>query len=103
FVGLAHYREAFTSVRFWNALGHTAGFVVVTVALDLVFGLALALILNQPSRLRGLVRTAVLLPWAIPTVVAALVWRFMFESPGGLATAVLSSVGMTAPTWFADA
>ena len=51
----------------------------------------------------GLVRTAVLLPWAIPTVVAALVWRFMFESPAGLANAVLARLGVAPPTWFADA
>jgi ABC-type sugar transport system permease subunit len=44
----------------------------------------------------------VLLPWAVPTVVAALVWRFIFESPGGLATQVVQAVGVTAPTWFAD-
>ena len=48
-------------------------------------------------------RTAVLLPWAIPTVVAALVWRFMFESPAGLASAVLARLGLAPPTWFADA
>ena len=54
------------------------------------------------SRARaGLVRTAVLLPWAMPTVVAALVWRFMFESPAGSTPAARAS-GVTAPTWFAD-
>ena len=55
------------------------------------------------TRARGLVRTAVLLPWAIPTVVAALVWRFIFESPYGLASALVAGAGLEAPTWFADA
>ena len=59
---------------------------------------------NASSRARGLVRTAVLLPWAIPTVVAALVWRFMFESPAGLVNDVAGQrSALTPPTWFADA
>ena len=51
---------------------------------------------------RNVVRTAVLLPWSIPTVVAALVWRFMFESPGGIANAGMAALGLAMPTWFAD-
>jgi ABC-type sugar transport system permease subunit len=79
FVGLANYAEVLKDRRFWSALGHTAFFVVVTVTLELAGGLLLALLLDCVTRARGLLRTAVLLPWAIPTVVAALVWRFMFE------------------------
>jgi multiple sugar transport system permease protein len=77
--------------------------VVLTVSAEITGGLGLALLMDRESRARGLVRTAVLLPWAIPTVVAALVWRFMFESPGGLATAVFEGVTGTSPIWFADA
>lgn len=76
---------------------------MLTVALELLGGLLLAFGLNRVTRARNLVRTAVLLPWAIPTVVAALVWRFIFESPAGLASALLTRVGVTPPTWFADA
>ena len=103
FVGVANYVEALADQRFRSALAHTAVFVAATVTLELAAGLLLALALDRVSRARGLVRTAVLLPWAIPTVVAALVWRFMFESPAGLATAVLARLGLTPPTWFADA
>ncbi|OFW34278.1 MAG: ABC transporter permease, partial [Acidobacteria bacterium RIFCSPLOWO2_12_FULL_65_11] len=85
------------------ALANTAAFAGVAVTLELVGGLVLALALHRVSRAGRLVRTAVLLPWAIPTVVAALVWRFMFESPAGLATGVLERLGATPPTWFADA
>ena len=83
FVGVANYVEALADQRFWSAFAHTAVFVAVTVAVELAGGLLLALALDRVSRARELVRTAVLLPWAIPTVVAALVWRFMFESPAG--------------------
>ena len=103
FVGVANYTEALADQRFRSAFAHTAVFVAVTVAVELAGGLLLALALDRVSRARELVRTAVLLPWAIPTVVAALVWRFMFESPAGVATAVVAGLGLAAPTWFADA
>jgi ABC-type sugar transport system permease subunit len=103
FVGGANYAEAVTDARFLEALAHTAGFVAATVPLEIGSGLVLALALDRIARARGLIRTAVLLPWAIPTVVAALVWRFIFESPSGLANAALVSFGIAPPTWFADA
>jgi multiple sugar transport system permease protein len=103
FVGAANYIEALGDPRFWSAAAHTAVFVAATVTLELAAGLLLALALHRVFRARGLVRTAVLLPWAIPTVVAALVWRFMFESPAGLASATLARLGVAPPTWFADA
>jgi ABC-type sugar transport system permease subunit len=102
FVGWGNYVEVTSDPRFWSALGRTTSFALVTVALELAAGLVLALMLDRIVRGRGLVRTIVILPWAIPTVVAALVWRFIFESPGGLATAALAEIGVAAPTWFAD-
>ena len=54
----------------------------MSVSLEIVFGMALALALDALTRGRGIARVVVLLPWALPTVVAALVWRFMFESRG---------------------
>ena len=102
FVGWGNYVEVTGDPRFWSALGRTTLFALVTVALELSAGLVLALMLDRIVRGRGLVRTIVILPWAIPTVVAALVWRFIFESPGGLATAALADIGVAAPTWFAD-
>jgi ABC-type sugar transport system permease subunit len=101
-VGSANYVEAMADSRFWGALGHSAVFVTATVTLELGGGLALALAIDGASRGRALIRTAVLLPWAIPTVVAALVWRFIFESPAGLASALLARLGAAPPTWFAD-
>ena len=103
FVGAANYVEALADPRFRSAFVHTAVFVAVTVTFELVAGLVLALALDRLSRARELIRTAILLPWAIPTVVAALVWRFMFESPAGMAATVLATLGVAPPTWFADA
>jgi ABC-type sugar transport system permease subunit len=80
FVGLDNYAEIARDARFWEALAHTVMFTVAVVALEIVLGLALALLLDRPMRGRGALRVAALLPWAIPTVVVALVWRFMFEA-----------------------
>ncbi len=103
FIGLANYVELARTPRVWAAIGHTVAFTTVSVAIELAAGLALALALHRATRARGLVRTAVLLPWAVPTVVAALIWRFLFESPYGLVNSALVGVGAAAspPAWFA--
>jgi ABC-type sugar transport system permease subunit len=80
FIGLANYVEAFSDARLWDALAHTAFFTTVSVGLELALGLGLALLLNRSFAARGLVRVVALLPWALPTVVVALVFRFVFES-----------------------
>jgi ABC-type sugar transport system permease subunit len=95
FIGLANYMSLATDARFWGSLAHTVLFVVVTVSLELVLGLALALGLDAMRRARAAARVILLLPWAVPTVVAALVWRFMFEGRTGLASSLLTRTGMT--------
>ena len=94
FVGADNYVEIARDGRFWGALGHTAFFTVVTIVLELLLGLFLVLAMNRAFRGRGVVRAAILVPWAIPTVVAALLWRFMFDSQAGIANAVLVNVGI---------
>jgi ABC-type sugar transport system permease subunit len=102
FVGAGNYLEIVAAPRFWSALGHTGFFVAATLAIELAAGLLLAMALDRVTRARGLVRTAVLLPWAVPTVVVALIWRFMFESPGGLASTLAGGWRFAPETWFAD-
>jgi ABC-type sugar transport system permease subunit len=82
FIGLDNYRAAAADTRLHEAVLHTAGFTVVSVSLELALGMVLALALDALVRGRGLARVIVLLPWALPAVVAALVWRFMFENQG---------------------
>jgi ABC-type sugar transport system permease subunit len=94
FVGLGNYVTILHDARFWESLGHTALFTVISVTVELTLGLALALAMNRAFRGRGLVRAAVLVPWAIPTVVAALLWRFIFDSQAGIANVVLSNIGL---------
>jgi ABC-type sugar transport system permease subunit len=105
FVGIDNYVEAFSEPRFWDALGHTAFFAVTSVGLELIIGLWLALALNRAFRGRGLVRAAVLVPWAIPTVVSALLWRFMFEGQHGIVNTALVQLGVLDQpvVWFIQA
>lgn len=102
FIGVDNYAAAWRDTRFRNAAAHTLVFTLAAVTLEMTAGLALALVLNGLTTTARLVRTAVLLPWAVPTVVAALVWRFIFESPSGIASFLVESAGATAPTWLAD-
>jgi ABC-type sugar transport system permease subunit len=94
FVGGAEYRHILGDARVWAALGQTAVFTIITVALEVVLGFVLALVLQ---RLRVL-RAIALLPWALPTVVVALLWRFMFEDGGWL----VDPIGAWVPLVLAD-
>lgn len=82
FVGLDNYVEAFGDARFLDAIRHTALFTVASVTLELLLGLIFALVMARALRARGLIRVVVLASWAVPTVVAALIWRFIFEGTG---------------------
>jgi len=105
FIGLANYREALADPRFLEAVTHTAIFVLLTVSLEVVCGMALALALNRAMAGRGLLRAAAVLPWALPTVVVALLWRFAFEGPQDIASSGLMQLRiLDAPVlWFAGA
>jgi ABC-type sugar transport system permease subunit len=102
FVGVGNYVEAFGDPRFWSALGHTGLFTGISVALEVGLGLILALAMNRATRGRTVVRAAVLVPWAIPTVVSALLWRFIFDDQAGIVNAVLSGLALTREpiVWF---
>ncbi|HVL17109.1 MAG TPA: sugar ABC transporter permease [Gemmatimonadales bacterium] len=102
FIGLDNYLEALGDERFREALVHTLAFTVASVTLELTLGCVLALAMNRTFRGRGLVRAAILVPWAIPTVVAALIWRFMFDGDSGIVNAALASLGVDPPVWFVD-
>ncbi len=100
FVGLDQYAAALADRRLLEALLHTAVFTAVSVTLELILGLALALALDGLARGRALARVVVLLPWALPTVVGALVWRFMFDSQSGLVSSL--PIPMLQREWLAD-
>jgi ABC-type sugar transport system permease subunit len=94
FIGLANFGEILGEPRFWESLVHTLLFTVGSVVPELMLGTVVALVLNQTFRGRGAVRALMLVPWAIPTVVTALLWRFMFDGSAGIANVVLVGTGV---------
>lgn len=104
FVGVTNYVEALGDARFLAALAHTASFTLISVCLEVILGLAAALLLHHAIRLRGLMRTLFLLPWAIPTAVTALLWQFLFDPVAGLAGPVAAWLHLAGrdTAWFSD-
>ncbi|PZN96270.1 MAG: sugar ABC transporter permease [Alphaproteobacteria bacterium] len=97
FVGLGNYAELLgADGRFWPALGVTLVWTAATLALQIVIGVAMALLLNRDLWLRSLARSLVLFPYFVSTVVAVLVWRWLFNDMFGLANQLLMKIGVIA-------
>ena len=94
FVGFDNYTEAFGDSEFWEAVKNTFVFTGLSVTLELVIGLAMALAMHEAFKGRGLLRTVVLVPWAVLTVVSAITWRTLFEPNLGLAPQILDVFGI---------
>lgn len=85
FVGLDNFADMFrgdTGKVFLNALGNTTTFTIVAVGLEVVLGTLMALVMHRAFRGRALVRAAILVPWAVPTAIAGLLWRWIFQADG---------------------
>lgn len=100
----AHYYGVLADPLWWKAVGNTLRFSVMSVSLELVFGMLLALLMNQKFRGQGLVRTAILVPWAIPTIVSARMWSWMFHDQYGVVNNLLLRLGVihSPLAWVAD-
>ncbi len=104
FIGLENYKELLHDEVALQALINTFLFVIVSTFFEILFGLIIALVINQHFRGRGLVRAGILVPWAIPTVVSSQMWRFIFNDKYGLLNYIL--YGAHTPSyraWLADA
>ena len=82
FVGLKNYLNAFNDQHFWETMEWTLIFTVVSVAMELVIGMGLALLMKMKIPGQGIIRTAVLVPWAIPTIVSGIIWTQFFSQNG---------------------
>lgn len=82
FVGFRNYVKAFQDEHFGDTLWWTLAFTAVSVALELIIGMGLALLMNRKIPGQGLIRTAVLIPWGIPTVVSGIIWTQFFAQNG---------------------
>ena len=109
FVGLRNFTNIFAGQnpvvgsygemeRFWNAFLNTTFITIVCVVLETILGVAMAIIMAKSFRGRGIVRAGILVPWAIPTIVSALMWKLIFDEAG-----VMNRILGTQILWLADA
>lgn len=104
FVGFANYGRILESEEFWSALWITLQFTSLVVVFVVVLGLAIALLLNRDFPGRDIVRTLILLPWAIPPVVNGLMWQWIYDSKVGALNGLLTSLGLISEYrgWLSD-
>src|SRR5215813_13285857 len=102
FVGLDNYARAFADDRFWNSTLKTVLYIVVTVPGALLLGLGLALLANQPFKMKWPVRLGLLLPWALPLVFAGLIFRWFFEYKTGVVNDWLVRLGVEPLAWLTE-
>ena len=87
--GKTIYSGVLADPQWWNAVWNTVRFAVVSVVLETVFGMVVALVLNAEVKGRGIVRAAILIPWAIPTIVSAKMWGWMLNDQFGIINDIL--------------
>ncbi|MEK1894078.1 MAG: sugar ABC transporter permease [Rhizobium sp.] len=92
-VGIDNFIEVFNDHSWWLAVRNTLVFTVVSVAIETVLGLAIALLINEAIPGRGLARAAILVPWAIPVVVATRIWEWMLNDQFGVINKILVALG----------
>jgi ABC-type sugar transport system permease subunit len=94
FVGLHNYGAVLSDPGFWSTAGRTMYFTLVSTALELLLGLGLAALLNVELRGRWLFRAVVVIPWAVPTIVNAAMWKGIFNAQYGALNGVLTQLGL---------
>jgi multiple sugar transport system permease protein len=104
FVGLQNYREVIGDETFWSSIAHSVYFVLGSVPITMAIALGLALLLNSKIRGLGLFRTAYYLPVLTPLVIAAIIWKWVYNADFGLANYYLEKLGLIDQPllWLAD-
>ena len=98
FVALANFRQAFADPTFVHAIWITLEFALIACALEMVLGVAVALVLNLPLQGTGIVRSVLIMPTAIAPIVAGLMFRYLYDPSGGFITYLLREVGVPVPS-----
>ena len=92
--GLRNYTNALSDPAFWDAVKTTFIFTIASVTLETLIGLAMAMAMHSAFKGQGLLRTVVLVPWAVLTVVTAIMWQTMFEPSLGFVNSLAGAVGL---------
>ncbi|CZT36759.1 carbohydrate ABC transporter permease [Rhizobium sp. 9140] len=93
-VGISNFIEVINDPAWWSAVRNTLTFAVISVAIETLLGLGIALLLNEAIPGRGLLRAAILVPWAIPVVVATKIWEWMLNDQFGVFNRILICLGL---------
>jgi multiple sugar transport system permease protein len=93
-IGLKNYLHLLSDHHFWRSTLFTLLFVVVSVALEAVLGMGFALVLNEKLRIRGLLRTVILIPWAIPIAISARIWQLIYNYDYGVLNVLALKIGI---------
>lgn len=103
-LGFGNYRRIFGDPAFWNSVIVSAIYVGLSVFVAFAIALATALLLNRDLPFRRFFRTVILLPWAVPGVIASIIFMWMFDGSFGVINALLRALHITAadPAWFID-
>lgn len=94
FIGLDNYWDILSNAEFWQSMRVTFTFTIGSVIGEIVTGVLLALLLNEQFKGRGFLRSAMLLPWAIPGVIAGVMWKWIFNPRFGVLNGLLYSLGL---------
>jgi trehalose/maltose transport system permease protein len=93
-IGLSNYTDIVSDPQWWRAVWNTVLFTVFSVGIEIVLGLMIALLLIQHIPGRGLLRAAILVPWAIPTVVSSKIWEWLYHHQFGLLNTLFMDLGL---------
>ncbi len=104
FIGFKNYLYFLQDEEFWASIKRTLYFMSVSVALELVFGILIALLLMQKVKGMGLLKTLIILPWAVPTIVNGAIWKWIYNADYGALNGLLYRLGIISKykAWLAD-
>src|SRR3982074_31474 len=94
-IGLQNYATLLSDAAFWQAVKNTFVFTTGSIGIKLALGLSIALVLNEALPLRGLWRSIVMLPYAMPTLVSVLVWKWMYNDVAGVLNYLATQAKLT--------
>ncbi len=95
FILFENFNRLFSDIHFWQSVQFTLLFVFVSVGLELVLGMIFALVLNETFPGRGLMRVAILIPWAIPVAISARIWQLMYNFDFGIINYIVIHLGIS--------
>ena len=94
FVGVANYLDIFHDGYFWASVARTTYFMVASIAVEMVIGVAVALLLNQNFKGRAILRAIILIPWALPITIDAIMWKWILNANYGAFNSLLWQLGL---------